>query len=157
MSAAIKRSRLATISGFAPQRVTISTNADGKFETVHYYYAVNTVYEIAARGLDLAFRNGALNAWVYISAFDEDRTIIELASSNKIRKGASSRGDVQAALGKPYGKALCPSLLYTERCKAAETWAWGTFKSGKIQGRAAWVYFDNKGTVRQVDTVQANQ
>jgi hypothetical protein len=145
-----------------PMSVQTTTNSDGKFEDIRFLYAHANMAVATARLLDLEFRDGMLNAWYYVSGFDEDRTAIELGTISKIQKAVSSKNDVQMALGKPHGKAVCPCLLpdYKERCKAAEVWMWGainklvTFGRNPTETVSLYIHFDNKGIVNQIETVE---
>lgn len=120
-----------------PWNVQTSTNSDGKFEDIRFLYARGDIATSTARVLDLESRDGVLNAWIYISGFDEDRTVVDLALTDKIQKGIHRQNEVQALLGKPHGKAVCPSLLvdYKDRCKGVEIWAWGALNKLVTMGR----------------------
>ena len=74
-----------------------------------------------------------------------------------IKIGTSTKNDVLTLIGKPYGKALCPSMLgfYKDMCpKASEIWAWSQFeKTNAIESndprgsKSLFVLFDTNGHV----------
>ena len=143
-----------------PRGVVTKTNADGTFELVRYSYAEAIMGTVNTRLLLLEFRDGSLNAWIHGSTFADDHTDADRSLVAKIRKGVDGKQDVQALLGKPHGKARCPSLLadYKDRCKDSEIWAWST---GTITGPAGrhtmrfgtvYVIFDSSGIVTNVET-----
>lgn len=76
----------------------------------------------------------------------------------------SSKGDVQALLGRPNGKSLCPSVLadYKDRCKSAEVWAWSasprqsTFGNAPLESSSIFVHFDSGGMVTNVENIQSS-
>ena len=145
-----------------PWIIQTATNSDGKFEDIRFLHAHANMAVTTVRLLDLEFRDDKLNAWFYVSGFDEDQTAIELSAITKIQKTISTKNDVQAALGKPHGKAVCPSLLpdYKNRCKDAEVWAWGALNQLVTLGKnptetvTVFIHFDNNGLVNQIETVQ---
>jgi len=148
-----------------PRNVQMTVNSDGKFEDVRFIYAHANIASASSRVLDLEFRNGKLNAWLYISGFDEDRTAVDLAGTDKIKKNVSTKSDVQALLGKPHGKAHCPSLLfdYKDRCHAADIWAWGAVNKLVTLGRnptetsTIYILFDDNSIVTEIETVQTTR
>jgi hypothetical protein len=82
------------------------------------------------------FKDDELNAYLYSSSFDPDKTRIDLTKVDRIKIGLSTENDLLSLLGKPSGKALCPSALgeYKDKCaKDSEVWAWMEIgKSGTV-------------------------
>ena len=137
------------------------TNADGTFERVRYRFSERSMPGGGRRMLYLDFRDGRLNAWMYGSNFPEDRTVVDMSLASKIRKGVDRKHDVQTLLGKPTGKARCPSSLvdYKERCKdSSEVWTWILYSAPETAPRTPfsisilYVVFDTSGMVAQVET-----
>jgi hypothetical protein len=145
-----------------PLRAKTTTNSDGTFEGVMFQYTQVNMATSMGRFLGMEFRDGRLNAWLYISTFDDDRTAVDLAATDKIRKTISTKSEVQRVLGKPHGKALCPSLIedYKDRCKSAELWAWAgtngpvTLGQGGRELSTIFILFDRDGIVTQIETDQ---
>ncbi|HXY55225.1 MAG TPA: hypothetical protein VEM40_11215 [Nitrospirota bacterium] len=147
-----------------PWREEKTTTGDAKFDNVKYYYASGNTFSGrgSVRILLLEFKDGQLNAYDYASSFDEDKTHIDLAAVNKIKIGVSTKEDVLIALGKPHGKALCPSeiAIFMDKCdKAIEIWGWGEYeknytrvKEKRSKVTEVFVMFDKEGTVRDLKT-----
>jgi outer membrane protein assembly factor BamE (lipoprotein component of BamABCDE complex) len=58
---------------------------------------------------------------------------VDISKVDNVKIGLSTRDDVISVLGKPYGKAFCPSQLadFKDSCtKAKEVWGWVTFQHG---------------------------
>jgi hypothetical protein len=95
-----------------PWTAQTTINSDGKFEDIRFLYARANLATATARLLDLEFRDGRLNAWLYISGLDEDRTAVDLAMTDKIRKTISTKSEVQAVLGQtPWASPLSEPTL----------------------------------------------
>jgi len=145
-----------------PWGAKTTTTSDGKFESAFFQYTQQNMTTSMGRFLGMEFRDGRLNAWLYISTFDDDRTAVDLAATDKIRKTISTKSEVQGVLGKPHGKALCPSLIedYKDRCKSAELWAWAgtngpvTLGEGGRELSTIFILFDRDGIVTQIETDQ---
>jgi hypothetical protein len=124
-----------------PNNETDKTTSAGEFDTLNYSYIQNVIGSVSVRDLIFEFKNGVLNGYEYISSFDKDKTTVDLSKVNQIKAGIGrlTREDVSAALGQPYGKALCPSTLgdYKEQSKeGAEIWSW--FISEKLHFGFFW-------------------
>ena len=143
------------------------TTTDGKFEIAKYVYAFADLGTARSRVLFLEFRNGDLNAFIYSSSFTEDKTKAEGGDVETLKAGIGRLGqsDALAALGKPHGRALCPSMLqdYKDRCgKGAEIWAWVTMETIATLGgkgaktRSIFVSFDASGKISDVQTEESD-
>jgi hypothetical protein len=146
-----------------PRAKRVVTTTDGKFETAAYWQVVHNFSGDCLRILKLEFRNDLFNAYVSGSSCDEDRTSVDLraAETLKSRIDTLSATDILRILGKPSGKALCPSKLgdYKERCeKAATIWYWASMPersvigSGDVSATCAVISFDKDGKVLQIET-----
>lgn len=104
-----------------------TTTPDGNYEIVKYEYGEADMNFIAMRRLMLEFKNGDLNAYLYMSSFANNEINFDAYKASAIKTGSSSKADVLAILGTPHGKAECPSLLpdFKQKCdKGSECWAW---------------------------------
>jgi hypothetical protein len=70
-----------------PRSVNKTTNANGEFEAVRFIHAYADLGTATARVLDLEFRNGLLNAYLYVSGFSEDKTTVDRSLVNDIKTG----------------------------------------------------------------------
>jgi hypothetical protein len=142
----------------APLRSTNMTTGDGKYKHVWYYSSSKALSSrVSRRTLFLEFKDDQLNAYVYASSFDIDKTRADLLKVDHISIGTSTKSDVLTLMGKPYGKALCPSLLgdYKDKCtKPKEIWAWIEFdKTTSVWNndprgnKSVFVMFDASGKV----------
>jgi hypothetical protein len=114
-----------------PRSATTRTTADGTFETFTFWQVVSGFTRTCVRFQTLEFRNGVFNAYWSGSSCDEDRTTADMGRAAKVKASAGvlSRDDVRRLLGKPSGKARCPTEIggYEKYCdQAAEVWAWVT-------------------------------
>jgi len=112
-----------------PFRTSNTVTADGKYKHAWYYSALRDylIGNVSRRTLLLEFKDEELNAYLYMSSFDSDKTQLDLPKVDQIKIGISSKNDLLSLLGKPSGKALCPSVWgeFKDRCaKASEVWAW---------------------------------
>lgn len=147
-----------------PWREEKTTTGDAKFDNVKYYYATGNTFSSrgSVRILLLEFKDGQLNAYDYASSFDEDKTRVDLANVSKITIGVSTKEEVLIALGKPHGKALCPSevAIFKDKCdRATEIWGWGEYekyytrvKEKRPKVTEVFVMFDNEGKVSGLKT-----
>jgi hypothetical protein len=129
-----------------PFRTSNTVTADGKYKHAWYYSAIRDylIGNVSRRTLLLEFKDDELNAYLYTSSFDTDRTQIDLSKVDRIKIGASSKNDLLPLLGKPSGKALCPSVWgeFKDKCaKASEVWAWM-----KIDKTGSVLRIDNRGS-----------
>ena len=147
-----------------PKSTTAKKTADGDFEEALYVHAYADMGTARARSLSLEFRNGLLNAYNFVSSFDEDKTNVNADGFKDIKRGQSTKADVLRLLGEPQGKALAPSenADFKEKLKkGAEAWGWtaigklSTF--GHVYGGAQattlsmYVVFDANGVVTDVE------
>ena len=146
-----------------PKNVSNTSNKDGKFTSVRYLYAYADIGTARARLLDLEFKNDVLNGYNYLSSFDKDKTEFNTESVNQITVGKSKMVDVINILGKPHGKARCPSTLadYKTRCEEiTEVWSWATMEKmttlGKHESKTITVFisFDSDGIVSDIETTE---
>lgn len=111
-----------------PYRTLTKTTGDGTYKQVVFYRSSKPFLgEVSRRTLILEFKDERLNAYIYASSFDSGKTRIDLSKASQIKVGVSTKIDLLTSLGKPYGKALCPSLLrdFKDRCaKSKEVWSW---------------------------------
>jgi len=138
-----------------PRSVNKTSNTNGEYEAVRYIYAYADLGTATARVLDLEFRNGLLNAYVYVSGFSEDKTTVDRALVNEVKAG-QAKEEVLRKLGKPSGKALSPCLLvdYKDKFKTgSEIWSWqtvnklATLGSNPTEQTSVYVVFDAGGKV----------
>lgn len=143
-----------------PFRTTNLVTSDGKYKYVWYYSELRDHFiigNVARRTLLLEFKDDQLNGYLYGSSFDDDKTLVDLSKVNMTKIGKSTKDDVISLLGKPSGKALCPSALrdFKDSCsKASEIWAWWQFeKKNSIRNfdlrgsKTLFVIFDTSGQV----------
>lgn len=165
----MRSSDYATMFG-KPSSVTTKTTGDGKFELVRYLYSQANMSTAKVRLLDLEFRNGTLSGYQYLSSFDDDKTTFSAAAVDQIKQGATTKQEVISLLGKPHGKALCPSVAddFKDRCgKGTEVWVWSSFEKlstfgaayggDKMANMQIYVVFDQNGVVTAVDTNKTNK
>lgn len=137
-----------------PHKVLKKINEHGQYDVKQYLYASANVGTASARVLVLEFLDGSLNAYNFISSFDEDRTLVEIDIVNQIVQGKSTKEDVLKLMGDPTGIGMCPSILddYKNRCDSqgvVEIWTWGsqrklvTMAGGRNQGnQSVFISFD---------------
>jgi hypothetical protein len=158
-----------SVFGKKPVATALTTTADGRFEVARYSYAFADLGTAKARILILEFKDGKLNAFVYLSSFDEHQTHVPFDKINEISSRVSTKTDVLKVLGKPNGKALCPSTLedFKGKCeKCVEIWTWQTMSSISTFGAAyggkqpsiqnIYISFDKDGVVSEVSTSSTN-
>jgi hypothetical protein len=129
----IKKSEYTGIFG-EPLKITDLYAGGDKYQIVWY----NNVYDyiagpLYARNLWLEFKNEELNGYVYLSNFSDDKTDVNISKIDAVKIGVSTKDDVVSLLGKPNGKAFCPSHLagFKDNCsKTKEVWGWLMFKTG---------------------------
>jgi len=112
----------------APYRVGTEKNKDGSFEKLVYHFSHSNFFDVLSyRTLSLEFKDGILNAYDYLSTFNQDRTKVSFNEIEKIKIAQSTKSDVLNILGEPTGKALCPTTLYSikDECESdGEIWVW---------------------------------
>ena len=149
--------------GDEPTVIEDRDTSEGKYKIVRYNYANANLASARSRLLILEFKDGLLNAYVYISSFGSDQTKFAWENIDQIEEGRSSQSAVLEALGKPQGKARCPSLLedYKERCQGGtEIWSYMTaervstlgaaYRGRRPEMKTVFVTFDQDGTVVEV-------
>jgi hypothetical protein len=158
-----------SVFGEKPSAVSQQINADGKYDIVRYTYAHANMGSARARTLILEFKDGKLNAYVYISSFAGELISVPVDKINQLKKGESTKADVLNLLGKPNGKALCPSTLddFKSRCAGnSEIWTWQSIGSLSTFGAAyggerptvttLFVTFDKTGVVNEIQSANAS-
>ncbi|HAM51890.1 MAG TPA: hypothetical protein DCP92_14830 [Nitrospiraceae bacterium] len=147
-----------------PWREEKTTTGYARFDNVKYYYASENTFSGrgSVRILLLEFKDGQLNAYDYASSFDDDKTRIDLTNVSKVKIGVSTKEDVLIALGKPHGKALCPTEItgFKDKCdRVSETWGWGQYeryytriKQKRPKVTEVFVMFDKEGKVADLKT-----
>jgi len=165
----VQASNYRSIFGEKPTATEQKSTADGRFEIVRYTYAFADLGSAKARALVLEFKDDKLNAFMYLSSFDESQTHPSLDKLNQISNHVSRKADVVNMLGKPNGKAFCPSNLedFKESCgTCVEVWKWASMSGVSTFGAAyggqrpsiksITVGFDKDGIVSNVSTASAN-
>jgi hypothetical protein len=148
-----------------PHKVAKETNKNGQIDVKQYLYASANLGTAKARVLVLEFLNGNLNAYNFVSSFDEDRTLVDSDKLGHISPGNSKKNDVLKMLGKPNGIGRCPSILqdYKDKCsdsKVAEIWVWSSSRKivtlatgNKNQGSSnVFISFNSNGVVKAINT-----
>jgi hypothetical protein len=138
---------------------------DGKFEFALYIYTKAGFSKIYGSLLAIEFRNAKLNAFIHVRDFPEDKTTVDFSQVEKLGSGLGklTRSDVLSALGKPHGKAVCPTYHPTYRpyCQSnnVEIWAWsspGPRGPGSITTTNLLVCFDYDGKVTEIGVREFN-
>jgi hypothetical protein len=146
-----------------PKETKTVSNKDGNYEILSYVYAYASPGGAAARVLFLEFKDNKLNAHIYNSGFEEDKTEFDFSKSKNLKVGQSSMDDVEQFLGKPSGKAICPSTLrdYSTKCQnATEIWSYLYTKKSQgydtstIKTKSIDISFDEKGIIADMETSQ---
>jgi hypothetical protein len=146
-----------------PTLVGRKTTTEGSFDVVRFRdVKANLAGGASGRELVLEFKEGVLNGFFYVSSFDEDRTNADLTKMDEIKVGASTREDVARILGRPQGKARCPTVLrdFKDSCdKGKEIWAWTSADNAETRKaplKASYVYvaFDSDGKVVDKETTE---
>jgi hypothetical protein len=107
----------------SPFGTTKTSNANGNFSILKYAYANGG----GSRVLIIEFKDNVLNAYIYVSSFEEDSTKFDYAVGKTIKEGSFNKAVVLKKMGKPAGKALCPSTMgdFKQLCHTEkEVWKW---------------------------------
>ncbi len=149
-----------------PMNTSTLSNEDGTYSVLRFQYVkANVVTGVASRVLIAEFKDGVLNSFAYNSGFPEDSTDFDIEASQGVRVGKSTVDDVERIVGKPTGKARCPSMLddYKTRCdKGSTVWLWVyTSKTkgldvGSIRQKVFVVVFDDSGVAVHVEESRGN-
>ena len=156
--------KYATMFG-EPVNTMTNDTVDGKFKLIRYQYASANLATARSRLLDLEFRNDSLNSYIYISSFDDDKTIANTEQLSQVKRGTSKNSDIFKILGKPQGMALCPSTHpdFKDKCnKGTQIWKWvvmeglstlgSSYGAKQIEERIISISFDKDGVVTDVDS-----
>jgi len=111
----------------------------------------------------LEFKDGKLNAYVHASNFESETTLAPMNKINQLKRGESTKAEVFKLLGKPNGKALCPSTLadFKDKCDGnSEIWTWQSIGSQPNDGTRTkrpsairlFVTFNQTGLVKEIET-----
>jgi len=165
----MQSSEYRSVFGEKPAATSTTSTADGTFEVARYTYAYANLGSAKGRTLILEFKDGKLNAFEYLSSFDEDHKAIPFDQATRITNRVSTKSEVVNILGKPTGKALCPTTLddYKGKCdKCVEVWSWQSMSSISTFGAAyggarptiqnVFIGFDKDGIVSEVTTGAVN-
>jgi hypothetical protein len=146
-------------------KVSKEINKSGQIDVKQYLYASANLGTAKARVLVLEFLNGKLNAYNFVSSFDEDRTLVDTDKLSQVTLEKSKSSDVLKILGKPNGIGRCPSILqdYKDRCRESnvtEVWIWSSSRKvvtlaagNKNQGSTnVFISFDTNGVVKAIDS-----
>lgn len=155
----VKEAEYAGIFG-EPFKTTNMVVSGDKYQIVMYLFGFRTfLRNPSARYLFIEFRNEELNAYIYASSFNSDKTNVDISKVDNIKIGISTKDDVLTFLGNPYGKAFCPSQLqdFKDNCaKAQEVWEWIMFKLGHTgiiaEKKFIIIMFDQNGKVVDLKT-----
>ena len=143
-----------------PFKTAQNITKDGTYDIFRFEYAFADVGTARGRVLLLEFLNGKLNAYSSNSSFDEDRTLFNGENINQIKIGVTAHEDAVSILGKPQGKANCPSTIddYKKRCEDATTvWSWmsqrkiATMAMKNVGGSNVFLSFDSNGKVSNIE------
>ena len=153
-----------------PRLTATKITPDGSYEVYKYAYAQADISAVSSRVLLLEFKEGKLNGYYFWSSFNADKTKVNLQNVDKLKAGFGklTKDDVMALMGKPDGKAICPSVLedFKDRCtKNTEVWGWymtdnvslWTMGPQKVKTEELYVSFDNSGKISGVDLAGANR
>ncbi len=144
-----------------PYRTTNMNVSGDKYQIAWYHYGSRPFLgNFSIRNLLLEFKKEQLNGYLYASSFSSDKTRIDFTKVDKIQVGISTKNDVLSLLGRPYGKAYCPSQLqdFKDSCAhAKEVWAWMMFDVGKrlYNKKFATVMFDENGKVIDIKATES--
>lgn len=130
----VKGSEYASIFG-EPFKTNNMIVSGDKYQIAIYHFGFRPFFlgNPSVRTLLLEFKNDELNAYLYASSFNSDKTSVDISKVDNIKIGISAKDDVLTFLGSPHGKAICPSQLqeFKDNCaKAQEVWEWMMFKLG---------------------------
>jgi hypothetical protein len=164
----LQSSEYRKVFGEKPTALLTRTTSDGKFEIARYTYAYADMSTAESRVLILEFKDGNLNAFEHLSSFNCDKTAALVDDADQIKEGLSTKDDILRILGKPNGKAKCPSLLqdFKSLCdKGVEVWNWQAMKKlstwvaayggGRAKVNSISVVFDANGIVLEIETNEA--
>jgi len=151
--------------GGKPTATSETTTADGKFEVARYTYGCADRGTARARAVILEFKDGKLNAFVYLSSFDKEQSQVAFDKISQLKSHVSTKADVLGILGAPNGRALCPSTLedFKSKCdKGTEIWTWQELSAVSTFGAAyggrrpdvktIFISFDKDGVVSEIQT-----
>jgi hypothetical protein len=139
-------------------KVEVKQNSDGMFQLVLYVYVHANIGTAKERQLTLEFRDDLLNAYSYASSFKEDQTLVNTDQLSEIERGTTRGRDMEDLLGRPDGKARCPSETFKIWCAVGtEVWVWRSMNRLSTFGAAyagiqtktntVFVVLDNEGLV----------
>jgi hypothetical protein len=150
-----------------PTENDIQNGADGKVETFRYVQMAERWGKGCGRLLDLEFKDGVLNGYVFGSSFAEDKTSFAITNVAKIEWAASTKEEVAQLLGQPQGRIHCPTRLFGgSRCKITgrEIWVYVNFDPvplltpGRVKrvlvGDICTITFDQHGLVTDISKTQ---
>jgi hypothetical protein len=109
-----------------PKETDVRTSASGRVEIHRYGEAGERWSKACVRILIAEFKEGVLNGYGFVSSFPEDHTSYSLTNIAKLEWAVSTKTEVSEALGKPHGRFLCPTTLFSDNCK--------------ITGREIWLF-----------------
>src|ERR1017187_605208 len=157
------------VFGNKPTAYQKKSTSDGQFEIARYEYAFADMSTTEMRVLILEFKDGNLNAFQHLSSFNAGKTAAPVGNADPIKQGVSTKDDVLGILGKPNGRAKCPTLLqdFKGLCdKGAEVWNWKGMKKlstwvaayggGRAKVQSVSIVFDANGKVLEVETNEAH-
>lgn len=138
-----------------PSFVEVKNTQAGRFEFVDYLagHALVTPSD-KSRRLSLEFRDDVLNAYFYVSNFDEDKTFSHVEKLKDIQVLTAKKEDVLRIVGKPAGIVLCPSHMFRAEDwpESGEIWFWSEMG---ISPQMMWISFDKDGVVTKAEAPSA--
>ncbi|HSY10418.1 MAG TPA: hypothetical protein VK840_05835 [Candidatus Dormibacteraeota bacterium] len=151
-----------------PHFMVKDTTADGSFEIYKYEYTKIVFGNVSQRVLLLEFKEGKLNGYFCWSSFKQDKSRFDPKAVDKLKAGTGklTNSDVLALVGKPDGKALCPSTIvdFKERCaKNTEVWGWymkdniSVWDPENIKITELFVSFDANSKVSDVESEETTE
>jgi hypothetical protein len=146
-----------------PDGTVRKMTSDGNLKVYKYAYALVNFGVASERVLLLEFKEEKLNAYFNWSSFREDKTTFDPATVDKLKAGIAklTKNEVTALVGKPDGKALCPSTItcFKDHCdKNTEVWGWymkdnlNFWRPPNVKVTELFVSFDANGTISDVET-----
>lgn len=148
----------------APYREGTLTKNDRQVRTMTYAYA-STGGEAAAdgvtpaRGQGFYFFENKLVGWEFTSSWKADSTDFDGAKVQSIKRGESTRADVERLLGRAGGKLVYPMI--PGRDEEAVNYVYsqtkGTAFNLQFYLKQLFVTFDRKGVVTNVEFVESGQ
>ncbi len=111
--------------GTPSERYDINTSV-AQYVVLRFYMANIKLFTGKARLTYMQFKNGVLNAYVYGSNYNRDKTKFDFQKAKEVKVGQSLE-EITELIGKPTGKSNCPvnTGQFSGFCqKGKYTWLW---------------------------------